>query len=104
MTPPSMRQPPLSSAELSLLRALVSGQNLRDERTLDGGKACRLHDTRGMPQAAVAADVVERLCDAGLVSSNLKFPRASFLLTEAGVRIAARLTDSPLRPLVARPA
>lgn len=89
----------LSFAERSLLRALLSGQHLRADRTLDGGKECRLHDTRGVPQAVVAADVVERLREAGLVGSNLKFPGASYLLTDAGVRIASRLTDSPLRPL-----
>lgn len=99
-----MQQPALSSAERSLLRALVSGQHLRAGRALDGGKAFRLHDTRGAPQAEVAADVAERLCTAGLLAGNLKFPCASYLLTDAGARIAARLTDSPLRPLVARPA
>lgn len=92
----------LSSAERSLLRSLVSGQHLRADRTLDGGKAFRLHDARTGPQMEVAADVVQRLCTAGLVASNLKFPRAAYLLTAAGMRIAAQLADSPLRPLVAR--
>jgi hypothetical protein len=97
-------RPTLTTAEQSLLRALVSGQHLRADRTMDGGKTCWLHDSRGVSQAAVATDVVERLCTAGLLVGNLKFPRASYLLTAAGARIAARLSDRPLHPLVARPA
>lgn len=98
-----MMPPKLSAAERSLLRALVSGQHLRAERTLDGGKTCRLHDARAVPQADVATHVVDRLCAAGLLACNLKFPCASYLLTVAGERIAARLTARPLRPFVARP-
>lgn len=87
------------AAEQAVLRGLVSGQQLKSHRDVDGGKEYRLHDTATGQSAPVAVAVVERLRDAGLIVGNMKFPAATYLLTAAGEAAAATLTDKPLRPV-----
>ncbi len=59
------------------------GLRLKDHRDIDGNKSYVLHalDDSGIP---VIADDVQALVDAGLISSNKKFPAATYWLTETG--------------------
>jgi hypothetical protein len=92
----------LGRQENEILAALVSGYQLKSHRYLDGQKAYTLHDTGSDATRPVLVATVERLRDRGLIVSNMKFPAATYMLTEEGERVAASLTASPLRPLLAR--
>lgn len=70
-----------------LLQAMADGLQLKDHRDLDGHKAYLLHQANDASDPVDAADV-EALTDAGLISSNKKFPAATYWLTEAGKRMA----------------
>lgn len=70
-----------------LLQALADGLRLKDHRDLDGHKTYLLHQADDASDPVDAADV-EALTDAGLISSNKKFPAATYWLTEAGKRMA----------------
>ncbi len=74
----------LSTAQARLLAAVACGDTLKVHRTLDGEKVCRLHPLAGGPVQEVPAADVEALLDAHLLASNMKFPAAAFLLTDAG--------------------
>lgn len=92
----------LGREEKEVLRALVSGYQLKSHRYLDGEKAYALHDTATDATRPVLAATVDRLRDRGLIAGNMKFPAATYMLTIEGERVAASLTTSPLRPLLAR--
>jgi predicted MarR family transcription regulator len=92
----------LGKAEQQVLAALVSGQHLKSHRYLDGRKVYALHDVANTQDIPVAATVVDHLRDLGLIAGNMKFPAATYLLTPAGERVAASLTQTPFRPLLAR--
>ena len=90
----------LGEAQQRVLLALASGAALKVHRTLDGEKAHRLHAEDGTV-AEVDAAVVDALLAQGLIESNMKFPAATFLLTETGAEAAAQLGGT-LRPLTPR--
>lgn len=92
----------LGREEKDVLRALVSGYTLRSHRYLDGQKLYALHDTATDATRTVAVTTVERLRARGLIVGNMKFPAATYMLTTDGERVAASLTPTPLRPLLAR--
>lgn len=92
---------PLASPQRNLLRALLEGATLKAHRYLDGTKFHRLHMLDGST-VDVAEATVRTLVRRRLLDSNKKFPAATYLLTDKGRRLAARLTDSTLRPLTAR--
>jgi hypothetical protein len=92
----------LGRHERETLRALVSGFQLKSHRYLDGQKVYTLHDTATDATRPVDAATVDRLRDLGLIVGNMKFPAATYMLTEEGARMATSLTTSPLRPLLAR--
>lgn len=73
----------MTESQRALLRAIAAGQRLKDHRDIDGLKTYVLHaaDDTGTP---VAAADVEALVEAGLISSNKKFPAATYWLTDAG--------------------
>jgi hypothetical protein len=77
----------LSPDEKLLLQALAHGCALKSHRDIDGSKCFRLHPLTG-PDEVVQKKVVDALLRQGLISSNQKFPAATFMLTEKG-RIAA---------------
>ena len=83
----------LTESQTQLLLAIARGLRLRDHRDLDGHKQYVLHNTNdvGTP---VAAQDVEVLTDAGLISSNKKFPAATYWLTEEGKKLAEELQRS----------
>ena len=92
----------LGSEEKDVLRALVSGYQLKSHRYLDGQKEYTLHDTASDATSPVHVATVDRLRDLGLIVGNMKFPAATYMLTTEGERVAVSLTTSPLRPLLAR--
>ena len=71
----------LSPAQRTLLRAMLDGAALKVHRDLDGNKTHLLHPLTGEP-TPVAAELVESLRVLGLIQSNLKFPAATYLLTD----------------------
>ena len=76
----------LTPRQLQLLAALRAGDTLKVHRTLDGAKQHRLHPLDGSPACDVDEADVEALLAARLIASNMKFPAATFLLNEGGVR------------------
>lgn len=97
-----MRLMQLRRQEKEILAALVSGYQLKSHRYLDGQKEYTLHDTSTNATQPVHVATVDRLRDLGLIVGNMKFPAATYMLTTEGERVAASLTTSPLRPLLAR--
>src|SRR3954469_12024617 len=92
----------LGSEEKEVLRALVSGYQLKSHRYLDGQKVYTLHDTSSDATKPIHPATVDRLRDLGLIAGNMKFPAATYILTTEGERLASSLTTSPLHPLLAR--
>src|SRR5262245_45186380 len=92
----------LGSEEKEVLRALVSGYELKSHRTLDGHKGYTLHDTATEATRPVDPATMDRLRQLSLIAGNMKFPAATYLLTSEGERVAALLTSSPLHPVLAR--
>ncbi|HQY90014.1 MAG: hypothetical protein WAU00_16635 [Caldilinea sp.] len=88
----------LTGEQRAILRALQRGDQLKVHRTKDGVKQYLLHplDAR---EIEVAGMVVARLARAGLIESNMKFPAATFLLTDKGMALAARITGSAQAPI-----
>lgn len=91
----------LSRAQADLLGALVAGGTLKSHRYLDGRKIYQLHSLAGPPQQ-VERRTVEFLKEQRLIDSNKKFPAATYLLTEKGLKLATSLTNSATLPLSAR--
>lgn len=92
----------LGREEKSILRALVSGYQLKSHRYMDGQKVYTLHNTSDDSTQPVPVASVERLRDLELIAGNMKFPAATYLLTAKGARVAASLTTTPLRPILSR--
>ena len=84
-----MKLPPES---VRILRGMAAGATLKAHRMLDGEKTHRLHPLDG-PALTVDSAAVEFLKDHGLIRSNMKFPAATYLLTESGVATADELND-----------
>lgn len=78
----------LSPAQRDLLRAMRDGATLKAHRTLDGEKIHCLHPLAGEP-APVPAALVASLRELGLIQSNMKFPAATYILTERGANLPA---------------
>lgn len=73
-----------------ILCALGQGWTLKSHRYLDGTKVYRLHSPAGAWEV-VAAGAVARLQQRRLLLTNHKFPAGTFLLTDKGRALAARL-------------
>lgn len=91
----------LTKAQKKVLRALINGWTLKSHRYLDGRKEYRLHPLDG-PARPVSRLTVEILKARRMIGSNQKFPAATFLLTEKGKRVAAKLGESPAKSLSAQ--
>jgi hypothetical protein len=91
----------LSATHKRILYELVRGSRLQDQRTLDGSKIYQLHPLTYGPAEIVAETTVEYLKRHKLISSNMKFPAATYLLTDKGAALAATLSAQSL-PLHAR--
>lgn len=80
-------------AQAKILRALINGSTLKSHRYLDGTKIYQLHPLDGPPET-VPKTIVDSLQKGGFISSNQKFPAATFLLTDKGRELAARLEQT----------
>lgn len=78
----------LSAEARQVLQALAGGSFLKSHRYLDGSKVYRLHDLNGQSRP-VSRATVEALVRHRLVTSNQKFPAATYMLTDRG-RVVAR--------------
>ncbi|MCX7938766.1 MAG: hypothetical protein N2545_04935 [Thermoflexales bacterium] len=80
----------LSASQKHILLAIARGYRLKDHRDIEGNKVFILHapDESGEP---VAREDVETLVDLGLISSNKKFPSATYWLTPAGQALAQQI-------------
>jgi hypothetical protein len=76
----------LTTAQRDILKAMLDGATLKVHRDLDGDKQHLLHPLHGDPQP-VAAGLVESLRDRELIQSNLKFPAATYLLTDKALEV-----------------
>jgi hypothetical protein len=76
------------SAQTKILRALLHGSTLKSHRYLDGVKIYQLHALDETTEP-VEQRVVEALQARGLITSNQKFPVATYVLTEQGRDLAA---------------
>lgn len=84
----------LSKAEVKLLCALASGSTLKSHRYLDGNKIYQLHPLEGQAEP-IQKQVVDGLQQRNLITSNQKFPAATYSLTEQGRELAAILEKDP---------
>ena len=91
----------LSRPQADLLRAMIAGGVLKAHRYLDGRKIYQLHPLTG-PAEPVERSTVEFLKAQHLIDSNKKFPVATYLLTEKGLKLAISLSDPATLPLSAR--
>ncbi len=84
-----------------LLVALLDGAVLKAHRTVDGKK---IHKLYGADQTVTAINerLVRYLEHKRLICSNMKFPAATYLLTEEGLAVAKRLHATTATPLVVR--
>jgi hypothetical protein len=79
---------PARERQLALLRLMALGLRLKDHRDIEGRKTFVLHrdDDSGVPVDEADAGA---LVDAGLISSNKKFPAATYWLTDQGRHVLA---------------
>jgi hypothetical protein len=89
----------LSAEQRDLCIAMQQGDRLKVHRTVDGVKQYLLHRLDGTGAIEIDADIVDELVQAGLIESNMKFPAATFLLTDKAVRLIARLTGVARTPV-----
>ncbi len=82
----------LAPPQRHILRAIRDGATLKVHRTLDGEKTHRLYPLAGEPET-VERGLVESLVTLGLIQSNLKFPAATYVLTNAGVQALAHMLE-----------
>jgi uncharacterized protein YjhX (UPF0386 family) len=97
----------LSKAEQHLLQALAQGATLKAHRTMDGAKVHKLHLLGVESPVVITEATVTSLKGQGLIESNMKFPAATYLLTDKGVQVATGLlevVDIPLGPRKYSPA
>ena len=87
----------LEPAQAALLTKLQQGGVLKVHRTADGDKVYRLHEA-GALDREIEETLVAALTDRSLVQSNLKFPAATFLLTDKGVAVAMQLSGATVEP------
>ncbi len=73
----------LSESQRQIIFKMAQGMRLKDHRDIEGNKRFVIYAPDGRGDC-VAREDVEALVDAGLISSNKKFPSATYWLTEAG--------------------
>ncbi len=77
---------PARERQLAILRLMAAGLRLKDHRDIEGLKTFVLHREDDSGEPVHEADV-DALVDAGLISSNKKFPAATYWLTEQGKKL-----------------
>ncbi len=73
----------MTEPQIALLHAMAAGRRLKDHRDIEGHKTYVLHADDDSCEP-VNGDDVQALVAAGRISSNKKFPAATYWLTEAG--------------------
>jgi len=90
----------------ALLVDLQHGAILKAHRTADGAKIHRLHrhriDETATKSTSVDVAIIRYLEKQKLIQSNMKFPAATYLLTEQGAARAQRIDESLTKPLTIR--
>lgn len=74
-----------------VIARLAEGWTLKSHRYLDGRKEYRLHPLGAGEAISVAEETVRQLQQKRLIHSNMKFPAATYLLTERGEAVASKL-------------
>lgn len=83
----------LSAETAAVLVRLAQGDYLKSHRYLDGTKVFQLHALNG-GTTDIPRQVVDVLLNNELVSSNQKFPAATYMLTAQGRQLAETLSAS----------
>jgi hypothetical protein len=86
----------LSAEAEQVIRLLAAGGTLKAHRSVDGEKVARLHPLSG-PSVDVSPAAMNQLKQNRLLDSNMKFPAATYLLTQKGKDLAAKLIGSNVR-------
>ncbi|MCS7055180.1 MAG: hypothetical protein NZM18_03245 [Thermoflexales bacterium] len=73
----------LTERQRQIMLGMARGLRLKDHRDIEGSKNYALHYPDGRSEPVDAADV-EALVELGLISSNKKFPSATYWPTEVG--------------------
>lgn len=68
---------------------MLDGATLKVHRDLEGRKTHLLHPLSGEP-SPVPPELVESLRKIGLIQSNMKFPAATYVLTDKAVQLIAK--------------
>jgi hypothetical protein len=89
----------LTPEQSRVLVALLHGSCLRVHRTPDGDKVFRLAAPDNACSEEIPGSVASALEQQGLVASNMKFPAATFLLTEKGQGLVTTWGDDAVLPL-----
>ncbi len=84
----------LTESQRRIVLAMARGLRLKDHRDIEGHKTYALHDPSDRSEPVHPADV-EALVELGLISSNKKFPSATYWLTEAGRAAIAAMQAEP---------
>ena len=82
----------LTREQERLLAAIHLGNHLKVHRSIDGEKLYCLHTTDNGVSEPVRGDTVRLLERQGFVTSNMKFPAATFMLTKKGTQAAVQYT------------
>lgn len=70
--------------------AMARGLRLKDHRDIEGRKTYALHYPDDHTESVDASDVAA-LVELGLISSNKKFPSATYWLTEIGSAVVSAM-------------
>lgn len=73
----------LTESQQRIVIAVAHGLRLKDHRDIEGRKVYALHHPDDRTEPVDPADV-EALVELGLISSNKKFPSATYWLTDVG--------------------
>ena len=82
----------LTWEDKTLLGRLAEGWTLKSHRTIEGEKNYRLYSPDG-EAADIPFNQVQRLLHGRYLTTNQKFPAATFLLTTKGQKTAGRLVE-----------
>lgn len=90
-----LKEQALSEAEKAVLTAVARGETLKSHRYLDGTKQYKLWPTEpDRDPTPVPYNLVQQLLDKKLLTTNQKFPSATFLLTTAGKELVSRWDEA----------
>lgn len=84
------------------MAALAQGATLKVHRTMDGDKSYALYTLDDAIKRQISGSIVGSLARKRLIASNMKFPAATFLLTERGVNIVESMGKSKSTAVASR--